>query len=169
MKYTTVTKQNMPLILFRINQFLQRNEVVSHYSDWGRYPKEMNKLGVKNNCGVKFVEKTITGYVIKSKYNIRLDLDYGIVIHTSKDCAIAICLGDKVKVYPNRLVIKNWNIWLKKSSTSYFSPSTDIDKAERELDFENKMSDAYWKDVENEDSMERSSEELESDISKGRL
>lgn len=164
MKYTTVTKQNMPLILHRINQFLQRNEVVSSYSDWGRYPKEMNKLGAKNELRLKFVERTLTSYILKSKYSIRLDLSYGIVIHVHSDCAISITLKDKVKIYSNRIVIKGWCIALEKSYTSYFMPSTEIEKAIDQHDFEEAMAQQYWDDYNMEFLENEMNEELEENI-----
>ena len=162
-KFTTVTKQNAHLILFRINKFLQNNDAVSHYTDWGKYPKIMNKLGIFNFDDFKFIEKSNTGYILKSKYKISLNPDYGILIRASTDCIIGIVFGDKVCISPNNLVVKGYEIFNNKHYTAYYSPSSNIKKAEQEYIFEEQMSKDYWAQVEDE----WDTADLEKEISKG--
>ena len=149
-KFTTVTKQNAHLILFRINKFLQRNEAVSFYTDWGKFPKEMNKLGIYKFDDNKYIEKSNTGYILKSKYKIELNPDYGIIIRSSKDCVIGIVFGDKVSITPNRLAIKGYELFNKTYHTDYYAPSNELKKAERNYECEQTMSDDYW-DIVNEE------------------
>lgn len=161
-KFTKVTKQNAHLILFRINKFLSQNNAITHYSDWGKYPKMMNKLGIPVFDKQKFVEKTLTGYILKSRYSIR-NYEYGIIINTSSDTFIGIHFGDKVKITPNRLFVKGFDNTTRKSFTSYFTPTTDIDKAENYYHFEERASKSYWLDVE----ADWNKEEVEMEIAKG--
>jgi len=147
--FTKVTKQNIHLILFRVNQFLQRNDVVSDYVDWGKYPKQMNKYGFFKFDEQKYVEKSATGYILKSKYQIELSPNYGILIRPSKDCCIAIVYGDRVSISSTRIIVKG-EVNPRMYGIRYLAPSNELIKAHNNYNFEEKMSDSYWADVANE-------------------
>lgn len=147
MKAITLNNKNAHLILFRINQFFSRNEASQQYSDWGKYPKDLNKMGIKNDIGMKHIEKTIINYILKSKYSIRIENGYGIIINIHKDCGMVIKFGDKVSIYPNQIIIKGFDTIVKKHYTSYISPYSNVDNALKIIRQEEAMSDAYWADA----------------------
>lgn len=159
-KFTTVTHDNVHLILFRINKFLQNNDAVSFYHDWGKFPKQMNKLGIKNYLNFKYVEKSNTGYSLKSKYKIRYEENYGIIINASADCFICIDLGSKVLIRSNQIIIKALII-LKKHSDLIIKPFYDIAMAENYNQHEEQMSREYWADVEATQNEEMFNREFE--------
>ncbi len=149
MKLTKVTEQNVSLILFRIKKFINSNEAVKHYSDWGKYPKLLNKMGVPS-FGGKHIEKTITGYIIPEKCTIRLSEGYGIIINVGQASALTIHFGDRIKIFPKQIIIKGVDQCLNKPFTTYFSPSAETTKAKQQIDFEDKMDEIYWEDYEEE-------------------
>lgn len=173
MKFTKVTRENLHLILFRVNQLLQRNEVMTSFSDWGRFPKQMNRMGIKKVKDsvfgdMDFVERSTIVYILKSEYSIRLDYGYGIVIHVMKDCAIAIELGFKIRITPYQIIVKGYDSLLKQNFTEYISPSANIEKAEGQRRYNQMMSDAYWGEVEEEHKREESEREIQ-DLMEGKL
>ena len=173
MKFTKVTKENLHLILFRVNQLLQRNEVMTSFSDWGRFPKQMNRMGIKyikdDVFGDRdFVERSTTTHILKSEYSIRLDYDYGIVIHVMQDCTIAIELGFKIRITPYQIIVKGVNRMLNQSFTEYITPSSNIKKALENHSHNQMMADMYWAEVENEHNQEEAEREIQ-DLTDGGL
>jgi hypothetical protein len=148
MKTTKVTEANAALILFRIKKFINSNEAVKHYSDWGKYPKLLNKMGVKSLVG-KHVEKTITVYIIPEKCSFRIEKNYGIIINIGSASAIVIHFGNRIKIFPNQIIVKGVDNCINKPFTTYFSPSAEVKKAKQQIDFEDEMDKQYWEDVRN--------------------
>lgn len=153
MKAVKITKDNIQLIAFRLKQFFSRYECTQSYTDWGWYPKHLNKMGIKSEHGIngKHTERTITSYALRDITKVRVEPNYGIIINIGKASACCLYLGYKIKIAPNQIiVIGHDEIWTKNSFIEYFSPCSDIKKAKAQIDYNEFMDAEYWKDVENE-------------------
>lgn len=151
MKAILVNNSNVQLIAFRLKQFFSRYECTQSYTDWGWYPKYLNRMGIKSELGTKHIERTITCYALREITKVRVEPDYGIIINIGKASANTIHLGYKIKISPNRItIIGRDKIWTKNSFVEYIFPCSDIEKAKSQIDYNEFMDAQYWKDVEQE-------------------
>ncbi len=150
MKATKITTENVQLIAFRLKQFFNRYECTQSYTDWGWFPKQLNRMGVKPELGKTHVERTITSYATKDITNVRISDGYGIVINIGKASAYSLEFGYKIKISSSLIKITGYYKDLKRSFTSYHFPCSDVVKATNSIDFEEMMNAQYWKDVEEE-------------------
>lgn len=145
-----LTNDNIQLVMCRINEYLSKNECYESYADWGKYPKQLNRLGILSKVDNKNIERSNTSYILKSKYQIRIEPNYGIIVNCDKASAFSILIGDRVTVNANKLQIKSNNVFLKKYSTTFFKPCSDIETAKVVIAFDEEMDAQYWKDCDDE-------------------
>lgn len=153
MKATVITNDNIQLIAFRLKQFFSRYECTQSYTDWGWYPKHLNKMGIKNDIGFdgKHIERSMTSYALRDITKVRVEPNYGIIINIGKASACCLHIGNKIKIAPNQIIVRgNDKIWTKNSFTEYFSPCSDIKKAKAQIEYNEFMDAEYWKEVEND-------------------
>jgi len=150
MKAIKATQQNAQLIAFRLKQFFSRHECTQSYTDWGWYPKYLNRMGVKPEIGTKHIERTITSYGLSNITKVRVENDYGIIINIGKAYADCIHLGYKIKIAPNRITISGYDNLMKQNFVSYYFPCSDIEKANGSIQYNEYMDAQYWKEVEKE-------------------
>lgn len=161
MKSIVITNDNIQLIAFRLKQFFSRYKATQSYTDWGWYPKHLNKIGIKPEIGTTHTERTITCYALREITKVRVEPNYGIIINIGKASADCLHIGYKIKIAPNQITISGEDkIWTKISFVSYYSPFSNIEKAKAQIDFNEEMDEQYWKDVEN-DYRNELKEELE--------
>lgn len=152
MKAVKITNDNIQLIAFRLKQFFSRYECTKSYTDWGWYPKHLNKMGIKHEIGIdgKHVERSIDCYALREITKVRVEPNYGIIINIGKASADSIHIGYKIKISPNQITISGYDSLMKRNFVSYYSPFSDIEKAKSQIDYNEFMDAEYWKDVENE-------------------
>jgi len=166
MKSIVITNDNIQLIAFRIKQFFSRHECTQSYTDWGWYPKHLNRMGIKPEIGTKHVEKSMTSYAMREITKVRVEPDYGIIINIGKASAECLHIGYKIKIAPNQITISGKDkLWTKKSFVTRHSPCSNIEKAKSQIEYNEFMDEQYWKDVELEyQNEEKETEHEHNDI-----
>lgn len=127
---------NMELMMFCINKYLSKHECVESYADYDKYPKQLNKMGILDD-DMKNIERSQTGYILNSKYQIRIEPNYGIIVNCDKASAFIIHLGYRVIINPNKFQIKGYSTTINHSFTEVFKPCFEIEN--EKLAFESSL------------------------------
>lgn len=150
MQLTTITEQNIALIRFRIEQFIKRIISIKMQSFYNT-DKMYQDLGITNMIGISNNQHDI-GWITKSgiwHYNpksIELDIFLDnkkpyIRIILNFECGMTIKLGDKIKITPTNIFLKENHSILKIMNKNIKSPFTIISKGDYEL-----AQDKEWRD-----------------------
>ena len=154
MKYTTITKDNIHLIAFRIKQFIERMGCVSmtNYYPWAALRKEVfgdikDNITQSNEC-----------LMLASEYKMEIDRN---CIGRRKDdpfirfnfhygaSAFLLEVGDKVCIKTNHIYAKTKRI-LDNDKNREIWKKGNPEKAQEQAETNKYYDDQYWADYENE-------------------
>lgn len=140
MQLTTITEQNIALIRFRVEQFVKRMKAIKTQSFYSTN-KMYKNLGIANMIGEGEFEYDL-GYITESSIQhfnpkkVQLDnydKESYIGLNLNNYCTLLIKLGDKIKITPTNIFLKENHSVLKIIEKYAKSPFTIISKGDIDL------------------------------------
>lgn len=113
MQYTTITKENIHLILYRLQRFVQKMEVVAMQN---YYPTaSLLKSITKEKSDYNYITHSQVSYLDSNDYLLEIETEMGNLPfircnYQNNNSAFLLKVGYKIKILPNHIYIKKAHI-----------------------------------------------------------
>jgi len=123
MKYTTITKENIHLIAFRIKQFIERMEIIGMQCQYPTAKKMLTAFG-KQPFPNNFITKSVISYLMISDYRLEIERNMGKlpfirINYQYNNCGMLLKVGDKICILPNHIHLKRPNVFLDEPNRAF--------------------------------------------------
>ena len=152
MKFTKITNGNISLIKFRIQKFIETNQVVSmnhHYP----YAKFYNRfLGLSDKSTGRRIEDSRESFIMSDDYKIEIDKSFSFtddfirLTFSGGSSAAIIDIGMKIKITPSHIFIREKSLLMENMGYMQVTLAPALHKKQKAIEqasYDRKMGEIY--------------------------